>query len=403
MRVDGTETVDIGAYRFVAANGQGTKVLLERHRPGTQELLLYSTDNATTTHLLSLTEPLSGEEQLDVNTSADLSVIYLISSIQMTPDAPPLSAAFSAKNLYRYDVGTHTLRFLVQASEPLSVAGYGASPDGRFDYFLAREVGGLPTATSPFGIVQEQLYRYDYAEGVVECVSCASPFDPEPRLPVANGNSQGGGQFASLDGTPTLTMVSADGSRALFDTASALVPQDVNGEIPPERASPEYPSDQWSPSSDVYEWRRDGTDGCTHLAGCIGLISSGTDGYFVDLLGTAEEGRDVFFSTRSQLTSQDTDSALDIYDARIGGGFPPPPARQVECEGDACSTPFNPPSDLTPSSITFQGGGNPLAKTLPALKGKSRKVKAKKKKRVKPMKRKTNIKRTVHDRNRGVK
>ena len=45
-----------------------------------------------------------------------------------------------------------------------------------------------------------------------------------------------------------------------------------------------------------------------------------------------------------QLTPSDTDSAGDIYDVRVDGGFPPPPPRPVECEGDACSTPGSAPT-----------------------------------------------------------
>src|SRR6202035_5873949 len=116
-------------------------------------------------------------------------------------------------------------------------------------------------------------------------------------------------------------------------------------------------------------WRRVGVDGCVRLEGCVNLISSGTDGFLVGLLGSAEEGRDVFFTSHSQLVSGDNDSAGDIYDARIGGGFPAV-ARPPECEGDACSTPVSPPNDPTPSSFTFNGQGNapPVAKPKPKAK-----------------------------------
>ena len=68
----------------------------------------------------------------------------------------------------------------------------------------------------------------------------------------------------------------------------------------------------------------------------MSLISSGRGTYMTFLIGSADEGRDVFLYTTSQRAAQDTDTAGDVYDARIGGGFPPPPPRPVECEGAAC-------------------------------------------------------------------
>ena len=89
------------------------------------------------------------------------------------------------------------------------------------------------------------------------------------------------------------------------------------------------------------------------------------------LIGSADEGRDVFFATKESLLPSDDDSAEDIYDARIDGGFAEP-ARPVECEGDACASPFAPPGEVTPSSSTFQGPGNAApAVAAPAVKKKA--------------------------------
>ncbi len=114
----------------------------------------------------------------------------------------------------------------------------------------------------------------------------------------------------------------------------------------------------FSTSSDVYEWRRYGIDGCALRQGCLALITNGIDGKKNYLLGTDPSGRDVFFATQSQLVAQDKDSQSDIYDARIGGGYPPPPPLPLQCEGDACHNPLNPPNDPTPSSSVYEGPGN---------------------------------------------
>ncbi len=220
------------------------------------------------------------------------------------------------------------------------------------------------------------------AESLVQCMSCASSFDPEPKQVATFGETGGtGGILESLTGALGAKFASADGDYVFFDTASALVPADVDGE-----ARPQALSQPFSSSSDVYEWRKFGIDGCTHVQGCLALITNGRGGYLNLFLGTDESGRDVFFYTDSQLTPPDNDAAGDVYDARIDGGAPPVPPRPVECEGDACSTPANLPNDVTPSSFTVSGAGNVSApaSTKPAAKAKKAKPKkAKSKKKLK--------------------
>ena len=86
----------------------------------------------------------------------------------------------------------------------------------------------------------------------------------------------------------------------------------------------------------------------------------------VELLGTDSTGANVFFYTEDQLVPQDTDTQLDLYDARIGGGFPysPPTAK---CDSDACQgTPSLPPPIPAAASIVFSGSSNPSLGTTPA-------------------------------------
>ena len=389
MRVNGESTVDLGAYRFLAANVEGTKVLLEKLSGETSEIFLYETASATLSSLFTIHkggEDIQNAERFLV--SEDLSTIYFMSPEQLTAEAPAEGQALgkASEFLYRYDVETKELSFLDSTSQGTLVQ---ISPDGRDLYFTAEIVGGVPGGAPASGNHGEkaQVYRYDSDEALVQCVSCASSFDSEPKLPSLFDATGGlGGVFASTTGYPRTDIASDNGDYVFFDTPSALLPSDVDGEVEPENSAgavqPENGSAFFSVSSDVYEWRKPGVDGCTHVQGCLALITNGRGGYLNLFLGTDESGRDAFIYTNSELGPQDNDAAGDIYDARIGGGTAPVPPSPVECEGDACSTPANQPNDATPSSSTFSGAGN-LAQPLPVkTSAKRAKAKTKKKKRV---------------------
>jgi hypothetical protein len=367
MRVNGSETRDLGTNAFLAANKEGSEVLLANPAG---EVVLYDTESATA-------KPLPGVSAAGLVISEDFNVIYFRGG--------------NGSYLYRYDIAAGTLRLLMETDT--AIAPSQVSPDGRFVYFSG-EVAGVPAGGAPAGKSEKlegqnpQAFLYDSVENMVECVSCASPFDPEPAWPAEEAlDDSENGHRDTANGTPRVTMFSANGDYAFFDTIAALVPSDVNGEHEFKlEDGEEKENDGYSDSSDVYEWRRVGVGGCTAVQGCISLISSGREGHLVLLLGTTESGSDVFFTSRSQLGLNDDDNSIDIYDARVDGGEPLLAPRPVECEGDACSTPFAPPSDLTPSSATFQGAAD-LGATLPEAKPKSRPgKKAKKKKRAKPKK-----------------
>jgi hypothetical protein len=213
-----------------------------------------------------------------------------------------------------------------------------------------------------------QIYLYDASDDQFRCVSC--------KLTAAA--STGDAYLKQL--IPTLTNatppwkmrnLSGDGSRVFFDSQEALVADDVNATI------------------DVYEWRDDGSPD-----GTIGLISGGRspqDSYFVDANAS---GDDVFFATRAQLDCRDTDALVDIYDARVGGGFGPCPVPPA-CNDDTCQgPPAPPPSTGHPTTSRFHGQGNQPKTRQRAkakrckrgykrktIRGKSKCVKTKKKKR----------------------
>lgn len=374
MRLDGgeadAETVDIGAYRFLGANSAGSELLLEHENGVAHEIVLYNTETQAAKHLFSTSQSL---QERDTFLSEDFTALYFTSEDQLLPEAPG-----GVEHIYRYDLSSETLQLALPTGigkiETGNGHGFSVSPDGRYFYFVSTGVSDVP------GGAGSQVYRYDSVEGVVECMSCASPFDPEPKLESTFFDPQEGAGD-TVNRVPNATFASANGDYVFFDALSALVPADIDGEIPPEGTNEEHSSDIFSPSSDVYEWRKDGIDGCAAAQGCLSLISNGQGGLKVMLLGTESTGSNVFFTTTSQLVAQDTDTSFDIYDARIDGGFPEP-SHPVECEGDSCSTPFAAPSEPTPSSATFHGAGDLQAAALkvtpkPKAKKKPRKTKAK--------------------------
>jgi hypothetical protein len=111
--------------------------------------------------------------------------------------------------------------------------------------------------------------------------------------------------------------LTADGNRIFFETSDSVVPQDANGSAP----FGIVPG-----AEDVYEY----------AGGVPQLLSDGQSTTGNLLAGVSRTGDDVFFYTRSSLVPQDTDGGiLDLYDARVGGGFPSPPG-SAACGEDGC-------------------------------------------------------------------
>jgi hypothetical protein len=197
------------------------------------------------------------------------------------------------------------------------------------------------------------VYRYDSElpvsegkPGVVNnplCVSC----DRSGAPPVSNATfgSYVGGE---ADDAGPVRAISNNGSYVFFDSADPLVTQANNH------------------TQDVYEWEAQGTGGCELMEGCLHLISSGDDpgpSFFLGMSsyvapdGETVEAGNVFFGTHARLVPQDTDEAGDLYDARIGGGFPVAGGKGP-CEGNACENPAAAPIVSTPATLTSAGSGN---------------------------------------------
>ena len=100
---------------------------------------------------------------------------------------------------------------------------------------------------------------------------------------------------------------------------------------------------------------------------------SGTDSSW--LADASESGGDAFFVTRNRLVAGDGNEKMDLYDARVGGGFV---QTEHACTGSGCQgVPPAPPIFATPSSVTFSGVGNFESPPKPAVKPRRKLVKCK--------------------------
>lgn len=266
----------------------------------------------------------------EVRVSDDSSHIYFLSTNQL------VSGLGREGDLNLYVVSGGALRFVADPNEEGVLSNPGQmemSSDGNILVFLsstrltADNVGSSCTNTT----IKEphpcrELYRYDDRDGSIECLSC--PHGETTDADVFSESSNGGEAFR----------VSRDGSTIAFTTAQALLPTDVNG------------------GYDVYEWRN----------GAIRLVSDGETKFPTglaapDVAGVDESGENVFFVLADPgLTGFEHDGVDNVYDARIGGGFPRP-AAATHCSEESCQGPLQgAPNFPTPTSGSFHGAGNVL-------------------------------------------
>jgi hypothetical protein len=186
------------------------------------------------------------------------------------------------------------------------------------------------------------LYNYDAKTGgPPACISCAGLSGAQITGDAVLSAPSDIGVENVAAFTTTINNMSPDASLVFFESNQSLVPQATNS------------------TDNVYEWEANGMGSCQTAGGCIYLISTGRSGSPSHFLDATANGNDVFFLTREQLVGQDTDQNLDVYDARVGGGFPQPPPAPQPCSGEGChGQPSNAPSIPVAASVTFVGPGN---------------------------------------------
>lgn len=309
------------------------------------------------------------------------------------------SVAFFTKagHLWRYNAAAGTAADVTPGGEVQGVLG--ASPDGAFVYYstpaglflnrngtitsIAPQVDPLssPPATGTARVSADgrrlvfvssaELTAYDNRNIVtaqpepevylytapgtagagIVCVSC----NPSGERPIGGASLPGASPNGSGPTAPDSykpRVFSADNKRVYFDSFDALAVQDTNGD------------------RDVYQWEATGTGSCARVAGCTNLISSGRAEGGASFLDASADGSDVFFLTDGSLVPADT-GVFDLYDARIGGGFPTSGAA-IPCFGDACQPLPAEPQDPKPSTERSRRSGNQVpieAKALHCKKG----------------------------------
>jgi hypothetical protein len=293
-----------------------------------------------------------------VGAAKDLRRAYFVASSALTGDANP-----NAPNLYSWSEADGVELVAELTGMDASVWSYTrATIDGLNNYRDARTTpdgsklvfvsGAQLTDYDNAG--QRQVYMWDAATKETTCVSCSS------ALPASTGET---GLYPArnvLSAFPTIPYrlsrnLSADGSSVIFETAQALLPQDSNAK------------------ADVYEWKD----------GQLALVSRGQGNYPSQFVDASADGRDVFFITRERLVGSDRDNQSDMYDARIGGGFPEssPP---ILCQGDACQGSIpNSPVFAPPATSTATSGGNATPRKTSKAKKKKKCARGQVRKKVK--------------------
>ncbi len=331
--------------------------------------------------------------------STNVNRVYFVSSKALAGT----SGTGGANNLYFYEKGSG-FKLVAELSaldlagafngtnarpSPIALLPYKrtsrVTPDGLHAAFLSTaSLTGFDNTDQNNGEADAEAFVYDATSGKVVCASCnATGVRPSGGNIKEPSDELAFWAAARIPGWTTEFQpsrpLSDNGSRLFFESFEPLVPRDTNGR------------------TDVYEWEAAASKAqclntlrgelfLTESQGCLSLISSGQSSQDSEFFDATPSGNDVFFATLSSLVGWDT-GLVDVYDARVNGGFPEPPQPKASCEGEACQSPPAPPNDQTPSSATYNGPGN-LSEAKPKCpkgkvankQGKCVKKKAKKKK-----------------------
>ncbi len=291
----------------------------------------------------------------------DLSRIYFASEESLAPGSVPgewnlyleedgateLVAVLGEHDRRSHEHGLSPIR-----DEPFLHASRVTPSGGQIAFQALTPLTAYDNFNPATGKRYSEVYRYDAVSDQLICVSCNPSGEPPSGPPIkapyhASEASLGSPEFQTQYGQagtlPTCEnehycsrVVSEDGNRIFFHSNESLENGDSNGGV-----------------KDVYQWEAQGTGSCETAGGCIDLISTGTSAQISEFLDASAEGADVFFSTTSSIDPRDP-ASIDVYDAKVGGGFPIPP-KQPDCLGDSCQPVPEQPARQPVASAVFDG------------------------------------------------
>ena len=353
VRENGEETIEIPDHvgRFLSASADGGKVLLTNGRIYDLEAEAFE----------ELSEDESGQVLGGffgiVGQSDDLSSVYFVDTAVLTPDSNQEGASAEAgeANLYGWHSGEAEFIGVLNSTPgnnsdqftwayELGIRLGEASPNGRWLAFQShneltaagtegRCLRDASTESWKGPVPCNAVYAYDSVSRQLKCASC-NPTGSEPLGPSNLTLIRHGGSAPPY--LPQVRYVT-DNGRLFFDSGDRLSVSDANGSY-----------------EDVYEFEPESVGSCALPGGCVQLVSSGQAGTDSRFLGTDEAGMNAFFTTRQRLLPADEDDLVDLYDARVGGGFATAPG-QTECSGEGCQAPPLPVSESMPGSTTVPG------------------------------------------------
>jgi hypothetical protein len=393
VRENGTTTRDLslsetanpaGAATYQMATADGSRVfftanagLTSDSSPRGEDLYEYNLEKEPSEH--PLTDLSVAPESADVvgvmGASRDGSHVYFVAKGQLVPGKGKSTAENQADGTFSiYSVSEGTVTYIggITARDLESGAIIGSesstsqvTPDGRYLLFESRaDVTGYQSgAIADAGAGEVYLYDAEASSEPTVCVSCRQ--DGQPSVtPVIDQVLQPGAPVNPFAQTRFLTL-NGGSPVAYFVSDDVLAKGAVEG------------------LKNLYQWSH---GQIFRIATEPPGLRGEQTGDQVSFVGSGANGVDAYFSTPEPLNWEDGDGRSSIYDARIGGGFPQPPAPAAPCdptvEGSCSTAQPQPPSASTPASTNFSGPGNVKAKSE-SQKKKHKKTKKHKKKKQK--------------------
>ena len=360
-RIGSTETKKLqDPGRFLTSSEDGSLALL---RDG----CLYA---LTSEECTDLTQGNGGFEGI-VGQADDLSHVYFVDTAVLTGEEENSEGAKAqpgAKNLYAWVEGTtrFVATLLPGDNETAYVGDWEfspsertaeASPGGRYVAFLSQaqltgydNEGPCQEISGTGKFLQSpcrEVFIYDSQTAALRCVSC----NPSGTKPLGWGTLR---RIMVGPSTPAPPHYLTDAGRLFFDSQDSLVPADTNEGV-----------------EDVYGWEPQGVGSCEREEGCVSLLSGGRENFDSNFLTADDSGDNVFFTTRESLVASDTDEQIDLYDARVGGGFDSEAELPSQpCQGEGCQPPPAQGAEAPPSSVSYHGAGNLKPTAARCAKGK---------------------------------